>query len=247
MLIDGINQHFNAANPGFKDQVDFIARRGPSLGLFIIITGNNLSDVPTILQNDINQKIFLNIKDRSAIGQFPETYQKKIEGGKEPEPGRGLINTNPPLEFQCGLPGEGSAENIIDEISTFYQAMTGKWTGCCALDVEALNYIISASDLKPGCSPDLFLVGKSQELLEPSYLSLFRDGPIFMVLSMTAGLGKTSAIYLWVANILNQLNSDQLKLVLIDYHTRTLRYFSKVPHIISIKENVRSHVTKKKI
>jgi len=178
------------------------------------------------------------------IGNPPETYQKKLNAGQEPNPGRGLINLNPPLEFQCALPGD--KDNVIDDISSLFVEMSAHWKSDRPLDVEALPFFINVSEVEENLSKTIFPVGKSQELLEPVGFSLSSDGPLFMVISMTSGLGKTAAIQLWVSELLQQYKPNQLKLVLIDYHTRTLRQFSKVPNIVDVSEKkVRTHVTKK--
>jgi hypothetical protein len=91
----------------------------------------------------------------------------------------------------------------------------------------------------------MFVVGENQDSLKPVGLSLSNDGPIFMILSMTPGLGKTSSLYLWLAELSRKYDSQHLKLVLIYFHTRNLRYFSKLPHIVTLDNHLRTHVARK--
>lgn len=105
LLIDGLSTQINE-NPGFRDQLDNIMKQGSALGVYVVITGNNSRDIPEPLQIERNI-ILLQSTDRGAIsslvGKPPETYLKKLEAGQEPKPGRGIINTMPALEIQCGM------------------------------------------------------------------------------------------------------------------------------------------------
>lgn len=65
-----------------------------------------------------------------------------------------------------------------------------------------------------------------------------------MILSTAPGLGKTSALYTCLLQAMTSLDVSRLKLILIDYHSRTLRYFTKVPNLIR-EESFHSHITKK--
>ena len=253
ILIDGINQQFNTSNPGFKDQLDFIVRHGASLGIYVVVTGNLMRDIPDIIQANISQKILLQSIDKSTIlsvvGSIPETYQKKIDAGKDMSPGRGLINANPALEFQCCYPANASTQHQgLAYITNIAEKMFDAWgSGFRPLDVDDLPDFIPASEIKDLEQIDTFWVGKSQESLDFVSLSLANDGPIFMIISMASELGKTSALYFWLTELLNQYDDSQLKLVLIDYHSRNLRYFSSVKQIVSIREHdhLSTHVKRK--
>lgn len=249
VLVDGLYQQYNQINPGFKDQLDIIVRRGPTHGIYTIITGNLQRDVPDILQADIAKKILFQVAEKgtiqSVVGLSPETYQKKIEAGQELGPGRGLLNSNPTLEFQCALPiYNGEPTNPMSHVISVSKQMLASWEGQRPPDVESLPYFVTLDELQFSDTVDMFRIGKSQEALHPVGLSLAKDGPIFMIISMTPGLGKTSSLYLWLIELSKKYNQQQLKLVLIDYHTRTLRYFTKLPHIVQ-KDKMRSHVTRK--
>lgn len=249
LLVDGINQQFILGNMGFKDQLDQIVRKGPAVGVYTVITGNLQRDIPDILQADIMRKIILKMTDRvtiqSMIGNLPETYKKKIELGQELNPGRGLINTTPALEFQFALPvNENKSRNYLLEIKDFCEAANQAWHGFRPPDVESLPYLIPVEEIQPILAEDSFLVGKSQETLQSVGFSILHGGPIFMILSTAPGLGKTSALYTCLLQAMTSLDVSRLKLILIDYHSRTLRYFTKVPNLIR-EESFHSHITKK--
>lgn len=253
ILVDGINQQFNSNNLGFTDQLDYVMRYGSALGIFVLLTGNLPRDVPEKMQVE-RTVILLQSTERGVILSLvkhpPETYQKKIDAGQEPKPGRGLINTNPALEFQCASPVDFEnedqdnenlgLENIISELG----AMSRSWKGNRPPIVENLAALIPISQLVSNNLSEKIIIGKGQESLEPVDLSLSEDGPLFMITSMTAGLGKTSALYLWLTQFTQKYKSQDLKLVLIDYHTRTLRHFAKSPFLVE-QDGVHTHVTKK--
>lgn len=249
LLIDGLNQQFNATNTGFRDQLDFVMRHGASLGVFVIVTGNLQRDVPESLQAD-SAKLLLQSDDHniilSIVGRAPDTYQKRIDAGQEPNAGRGLMNSNPVLEIQVAFPLDGENANI-EEIVPELELMSQNWTGARAPDVDALSLFVPISQLTSNLSSEQFIVGKGQETLEATGLSLAMDGPLFLISSMTSGLGKTSAMRLWLAQLVQNCQPEELKLVLIDYHTRTLRYFTRLPHIqmIDAENQIRTHITKK--
>lgn len=246
VLIDGVNQQFNQNNLGFKDQLDFVMRHGAPFGIYVVLTGNLMQDIPTNLQAD-RIIILLQPTDRgtifSLVGKAPETYQKKIEAGQEPNVGRGIINTNPALEIQFALPwneGDPSLQELSDE----FEAMFLAWHKNRPPNVEKLPDFITLPHVALGGSAGQIAVGKSQESLEPVGFSISQDGPIFIISSMRSGLGKTSALQLWLLELLEDEKNRNLKLVLIDYHARTLRHFNTVANLVR-KENFSTHVTRK--
>lgn len=249
ILVDGINQQFNAANVGFKDQLDLIMRHGAALGVFVILTGNLSRDIPDALQADAN-KLLLKSTDRSSIlslvGHAPDTYQKRLDAGQEPNPGRGLVNSTPSLEIQCAFPAD--AENVtVESIRLEVEEMANHWTGARPPNVNNLSLHVPISHLDPNLPGDSFVAGKGQESLDPTGLSLTSDGPLFLISAITSGLGKTSALQLWLAQVARKYKPAEMKLVLIDFHTRTLRHFTRLPHIETINPNsgMRTHVTRK--
>lgn len=254
ILVDGINQQFNSNNPGFTEQLDYVMRSGSALGIFVLLSGNLPRDVPEKLQVETTA-ILLQSTERgtmlSLVKQPPESYQKKIDAGQEPKPGRGLINTTPSLEFQCAYPTyiEGNKDNDVEswEVESILpeiKAMAQSWKGNSRPpSVENLPPFISISQIPSSDPSEKIIIGKGQESLEPVGLSLSEDGPLYMVTSTTAGLGKTSFINLWIAQLAQKYTPQELKIILIDYHARTLRNFSKLPHLIH-QDGVFSHVTK---
>lgn len=254
IMIDGINQQFNSNNLGFTDQLDYVLRYGSALGITVLLSGNLPRDVPEKLQVEATA-ILLQSTERgtilSVVKHSPETYQKKIEAGQEPKPGRGLINTNPALEFQCALPsgigfedGTGISRWGIESINDEIESMSRSWKGERPPDVDNLETFIPVTYLSSATSPGKIIIGKAQESLKAVDISLAEDGPLFMVASMTAGLGKTSALHLWLSQFTQLYKPHELKLVLIDYHTRTLRNFAKSPYLVK-QDGIHTHVTRK--
>lgn len=254
ILIDGINQQFNSNNPDFAEKVDEIMRSSSGLGIVVLLTGNLPRDVPEKLQVEKTTILFQSTERGtilSLVKHPPETYQKKIDAGQELKPGRGLINASPALEFQCAFPvdfenkeDQGNEYQEATSISLELKAMTDSWKGDRPPSVEKLPFDIPMSDLPSNKKSEKIVVGKDQESLQPVGLSLLEDGPLFMIVSMTAGLGKTSAIHLWLTQLTQKYKPQDLKLVLIDYHSRTLSHFAKSPYLVK-QDGIYTHVTRK--
>lgn len=136
---------------------------------------------------------------------------------------------------------------MFEKLEIELRRMSNVWKGKRPPDVIKLPYFLSLSQLDQIDIGDQFIVGKSQETLQIVNLSLMFDGPIFLITSMTSGLGKTSAIRLWLLQLSKQYSPDELSVIIIDYHTRTLGAFGKLPHIKKINENsnLSGHVTRK--
>lgn len=136
---------------------------------------------------------------------------------------------------------------MFEKIENEIRRMAEGWSGNHPPDVIRLPSFLPMSQLTQIDLDDQFIVGKSQESLQTVNLSLLFDGPIFLITSMTSGLGKTSAIRLWLVQLVKQYSSNELSLIIIDYHTRTLGVFGKLSHVKKIDEtnNLSSHVTRK--
>ncbi len=246
VLIDGISKQFNNDNPGFQQQLDFVMRHGAALGVYVLLTGNLSIDVPEALRADRNIILLQGIAPGeilSLVGRAPETYQKKVAAGQEPGLGRGILNANPALEFQCAMPF-APEEQTLEGFSAVLEAMGNAWSGPWPPDVEKLAESIPLSEIVRFEAAPAITVGKGLESLEPVGFSLVDDGPLFMIVSMTSGLGKTSALYLCLSQIVKNHKPRDLKVILIDYHSRTLRHFAKLPHLVN-DGTVHTHVTQR--
>ena len=106
------------------------------------------------------------------------------------------------------MPVDGEGQEFLDNINRVLTSMGKQWLNARPANVDALPIFVPISQFKSNSAADNFIVGKSQETLEPVGLSLSIDGPLFMISSMTSGLGKTSALYLWVSQITQQISSQ---------------------------------------
>jgi S-DNA-T family DNA segregation ATPase FtsK/SpoIIIE len=248
VLVDGISQQFNSNNPGFTEQLDFIMKFGSDSGVFVVLAGNLPNDIPVKLQDDRSAILFQSTERGtilSIVKRVPETYQKKMDVGQDPKPGRGVINTNPSLEFQCALPIDIDLESHnLGKIGIEFDLMSRSWKGKRPPSVEILPTLISISEIGTKDSLEDAVIGKNQETLDPVGLSLVKDGPLFMILSMAAGLGKTSTLHVLISQLCENYQPQDLKLILIDYHTRTLRHFSKSKYLL-FEDNISGHVKNK--
>jgi S-DNA-T family DNA segregation ATPase FtsK/SpoIIIE len=248
LFVDGLTNRFNSDNPGFADQLDLIMRSGPTYGIYVILTGNILRDVPDALQKDTTM-IILQSVDRPSIlavaGKIPDTYQKKIDAGQEILPGRGLINTIPVLELQCAMPVTTNKEMLIEDVSSTIRNMSQNYKGDRPPDVDVLPSFVSITGLPhPGKFAE-FVVGMSQESLEPVSLSLKEDGPVFMITALSSGLGKTSALHLWLSELARNSRPEELQLILIDFHSRNMPLFTHLKHLVKFEKDTTSHVKRR--
>lgn len=139
----------------YPDLYDFfrtLARDGSSCGIFFVVTGNNINSINYRINQNIKFSIALRMPDRSS---YAEIVGKTNDLEPEDHPGRGLIRSVPPLEFQAALPTDGENEvERVGNIRSMAALMNEKWSGRRAAAIPMVPEVVRLSDYS--CS-SLFL------------------------------------------------------------------------------------------
>lgn len=130
--------------PGLDNFFQTLVRDGGSCGIFLVATGNNTNSIGYRINQNIRFSIALRMPDRNDY-----TTIVGRTNGLEPEnhPGRGLIRSVPPLEFQAALPSEGRSEvERVANIRGLVALMSMKWTGRRAASIPVVPDVVRLSD-----------------------------------------------------------------------------------------------------
>lgn len=130
--------------PDLDTFFQMLARDGSSCGVFFVVTGNNTNSISYRINQNIKFSIALQMPDRNDY-----TAIVGRTNGLEPEnhPGRGLIRSDPPLEFQAALPGEGRNEvERVANIRNLAALMNEKWSGQRAASIPVVPEVVRLSD-----------------------------------------------------------------------------------------------------
>ena len=158
----------------------------------------------------------------------PSEAQRLEYSASLPLPGRGLLARRVPLEFQAALPVAG--ENEQEASHALSELMAGMTEETEAL-LKASPDISSQLPTKIGVLPTRITartfteaghIAMDYKSLTWRGLSLQKDGPAFMVLSVSPRCGKTTLLHSWMLSEAQQQSPEQLRFVLIDYHSRAL-------------------------
>lgn len=250
IFIDGLTKQITDSVDGFTDKLDDILKKGGSAGIHVVITANNVGDVPEKIKIDINgigEIIILKPVDTAQIqstfgNPAPDSFVKKAQASQHPKSGQGVLNKNPVLEIQIALPIKANEDKQIDKLRELIDLMHLAWEGSRPTDIEVLPFFVMDKEL---ITPKYWdssrsiryedtlgiLLGVEQRSLKSSGLSIEEDGPIFQILSETSKLGKTTVLKTWILNLAEKFSSKEIQFLIIDFHKHTLTQFSEIPHI----------------
>lgn len=244
LIIDNFRDFKQSFEHEFINEVTRLLSGAQSAGLFLIVATSLQSDVPSDLFANINQRVTFIQAVQSEYYQivgFPSDDKLAEDASKGLRPGRGMSRATPPEEFQAALPTYGDndkeqTENLIQLAET----MRSKWKGDLPKPVETLPYLatLHPSDVYPGANTYISNIGLDFVELQPIGFSLVNDGPTFLIGGVTRQCGKTSLIRTWLLGLSKSYRPDQLKVALIDFHTRTLaplRHLPIVSHYVGNK------------
>lgn len=243
ILIDSLNKQFTQNNPGFAEQLEEIIRSGWSAGFKIIITANLSRDIPSTILTEVSEKIVLlhghNVETSSMLGLQSKGLAKKLEMEQVP-PGRAMINQYPILEMQVALPVYGM-DDILQRLnlSSLIDLMSKSWKKDRPKNIDILPVYISSKEPRLFHLPEKSIknldiaipVGIGHNAFEPVSLSINRDGPYFLIASSDSKLGKSSFIKSWLLALSQYYSSELLQIVIIDYHSRSLRQLANLKNV----------------
>jgi len=243
LLIDGLNSRFTESMDGFNDQLADIILEGNSVGVHVVITANILQDVFHKVFSYIPNRLILRPVEKNQVDNVIEgvpSHLLEMVLRSDLPAGRGLLGGNRALEFQTALPVEGSNDDeqsyFLDELIS---RMNDAWKGVRPPGVRNLPRYLSVDDLhdeienlkqKNEFEPSSLHLGLGRQI-KPLGLSLEKDGPAFLVTSAASQQGKTVAIQTWLTELSNQYSRSQLKILIVDFHSHSMRHFAKLPHV----------------
>lgn len=218
--------NFGAFNEYYENEVDiinFISREGKNLGITLVLTANQASNINYRLSANMGIKVTLRCNDKSE-------YSNVIDGCRmEPEnvEGRGLIKIDKTVyEFQTALAVEGNseierAENIKELVAYCNENSTVK-----AKKIPEVPKVLKLSDvLENSKNPNYVVsVGVDYEFIDERKISLI-DQNVINILG-TSKSGKTNMI----KNICKSLEENSfdapVEMYIIDSDKRELEEFS---------------------
>lgn len=239
LLIDSFGNLRQSFEIEFIDQVSSLLNGGQSAGLFMIISSSLQSDVPNDLFANINFRLTFLQADSTEyfrIVGHPSDSKLEEDAIKGIRPGRGMLRGTQPIEFQAALPAYGANDrDQIAAISELGMAMNRVWTergGRRPAQVLTLPLFVQRPMFRGGGRPDCLVeLGVDFERLDPIGLSLVNDGPAFLIGSSARQSGRTTLMLSWALGLAERYSPDRLKLVLIDFHTRSLVGLRRLPHV----------------
>jgi len=219
VLID----NYSAMTELYQDVEEFlvpISREGGNYGIHLVMTANSTNAIRFRVSQNIRAAVALQMADRgdylSIVGRT---------NGLEPgnSRGRGLIRSNPPLEFQTALPADAENEAAMAvAMRTIFKDMASQWHGRRAKPIPVMPETLTVTALLD-CDEvrDLTTAGKkavpfglATEDMAPVWFDM-EDTLCFLV-SGTMGSGKTSFLRAVTRILHRQPPSENLQVYVVD-------------------------------
>ena len=239
LVIDGFQDFKRAFESDFINQVSQLVSGGGAAGLYLIISAGLQNDLPMDLFANISLRISLNQASPteyfSLVGQ-PSEPKLEEDAAKGLRPGRGLLRATPPLEFQAALPSVGKDDRqLVVSLGELAAKMRAAWQGPLPSEIHALPLQLTLPQwprLAAASSEPYYVpVGKDFEELNWVGQTLERDGPAFLVAGATHKSGVTTLLQTWLLSLAERFPPEDLELVLIDFHKRSLDNLRGLPHL----------------
>ena len=243
LIIDNFRDLKQSFESEFISDVTRLISGAQASGLFLVIASSLQSDIPVDLFSNINQRVTFIQADKSEYFRLvgsPTDAKLAEDASKGLRPGRGLSKGEPPEEFQTALPCYGEndkeqTENLIE----LAEDMRAKWKAELPKPVKTLPYLaaLSPQTLYQGDNRFISPIGLDFVGLQPVGLSLLNDGPTFLIGGVTRQCGKTTLLRTWLLGLAKLYTKEQLQVVMIDFHARTLTSLRHLPIIKSYVGN----------
>ncbi|UCF61718.1 MAG: hypothetical protein JSV37_03270, partial [Anaerolineaceae bacterium] len=242
LIIDGYGDFRRLVDVELAKSVSTLISGGAASGLYMVISASLQSEIPNDLFANINLRLTFHQADQTEYFRIvgrPSEAKIQEEIATPPPPGRGLLRGTPPLEFQAALPTKGhSDEEQFQELRRLASRMELAWKGATPPEIRSLPLLVTLpefdgipvamqDDVQVPLSSDL---GQDYQTLASIGLSLDDDGPTFLVASTSPQSGKTSVLQTWILGLVERFSPERLKLILPDFHSRTLMAFRGLPH-----------------
>lgn len=205
----------------FQTDVDnwlHLIREGGPYGIRFVVSAERL---PASRLTDLFTR-------RLALRMNDKTWYTSIIGGRpdlnsfQDCPGRGFINTTPPLTLQIAQPTAGSADAQIDVLRKMGQKMDSAWLGQRPARIKVLSSKVALSTVLRhplavvggGDRQWQGWIGLHGQTLEPISMPLWRYGSAALV-SGPPESGKTTFMCALAASLASQPTAEELELVLV--------------------------------
>ena len=248
LIIDGFGNFRQTFPIEIVQAVMKLVSGGQASGLFLVAASSLQSDIPEDLFANINLRITFNQAKKeeyySIVGQPSEAkIQEDTEKGLRP--GRGLLRSTPPFEFQAALPVDGGSDKEqIENLTSLAEQMMNAWNGPRPPAIQSLPELLTLprANLFSGTQPeDLFAeVGQDYEMLAPIGFNLDKNGPTYLITGTARQTGKTTFLQTCLISLAERYSSKQLQLILVDYHSRSLISLTNLPNIKAYVDSVKT-------
>lgn len=223
----------------FDDSLANLIRDSISYGIYFVLTMASPMELKSHLANVVSLAITFHLAnpDYTAALGMPT-------GGliPAPIPGRGLIKSQPPLEFQTALPVSGNSDPernqalkaLIDHMNQAWQGMPVPPSFPPIPEVIGLSQIVHPLDhWSPAPASDFasqFAISLDDPD-QPFNVNIW-DGPYFLVAG-TPQSGKTTLLQSWMLSMADRFSPSQLHLYLVDFRRSGLLGLSDLPHVLT--------------
>jgi S-DNA-T family DNA segregation ATPase FtsK/SpoIIIE len=230
VLIDNFAELRDTSYEAELGEVEKIMRDGRAYGIYFIVTALQSSAIPFKLMNLLDHRMVLYMTEKNEYAMILGRSGLDVE----PLPGRGLLNTIPPTQFQIAAPLSELGEDYVGELSSSFAGAARSYL--LPSKIRTLPTRINLSDL----SCDLrapaelglpVLVGREGLHLDPLWLDLLETGSSCLV-SGPSGSGRTSLLHTLVLSAVSCYSPDQLRIVLFDGSQGSLEGLKNLPHVL---------------
>ncbi len=222
-------------------ELEKLIRDGRAYGIYFVITALQSNALPFKIMNMIDQRFVLYMTDKNEYSMITgKTGLIELD----PLPGRGFVNTNPPIQFQIALPVAEKAAESMSNMTEYVDSLVNSMllpAKAYQLPVE-IGILPKRQNLSTILKDSLLTVIKTNgnmpisfgiegAHLEDFVIDMRHDGPNFLI-SGPSRSGRTSLLQTMVLSAAYHYSPDELMIVLIDGGQGGLKPLSSLPHVL---------------
>ncbi|WP_143315251.1 type VII secretion protein EssC [Clostridium sp. HBUAS56017] len=209
---------FSELYEDYEDDITKFSRDGANLGITLVLTGSNSSD--------IRYKISSNFKINIALNCVDDSEYSTILGRVFMEPakneGRGLIKQDQICEFQTALPIQGNTEGErANNIKSLIEKLRSLWDGKNATPIPMISEILPIKDFLVNVDSKFSLsnlfIGLDENEFE--YVSINLKEKNFIPIIGNSGVGKSNLIKSIAYSIDKMCDEDNYEIYVYDSET----------------------------
>ncbi|MGI4894509.1 MAG: type VII secretion protein EccCa [Janthinobacterium lividum] len=200
-----------------EPEITAIARRGPAVGVHLIIATNRWFDMRPPLKDAMTNRIELRLGD-TADSVHGRQLARGIPAGV---PGRALVDSGRTVQLAIATgaePGERGLKPV--PLPEVVRRVREAWGGTPAVPVRVLPASVSPAELGAALArrplPGL-PIGLREADLGPSALDLYDGGDPHLIVLGEARAGKTTALRAIMDATVRRYSPEELRIVVVDY------------------------------